>query len=371
MDRATSTLLTLAIVLTACAEAPGGVVPGSTSPTSTVATTPATYATATEPTAPPTTVLTTTGTVGPSATSTSQATTTTLPSGTAPLPTLPDGRPTTFIGVTSEYLAVEVTTATSATVHEFGRTGTREEVETALELGPNVITAAWRLRDGSMIGLVDCCEPAGGTIHYVAAGGVIDENVYNTSGTDGWTLAASPTTAEFARLGYLVGVFDPSTIGDDRVLLFVDDGNLGFPSGQVAWSPDGRTIYWIGIEFGGGPTTLNVVDLTAEAPVPSVVGELDFVGQDQFLGNIATQVSGNLVGFLHTRGDGEITSSTGVVFNPTGELLNTFPVETGSLLGSYDASGKYLIYVDGDGIVRWQGRGQAGELGAGYIHASW
>ena len=370
MDRPLSTLLTLAIVLTACANAPAGSLSSSTATTSTEPTTPATYATTTDPTAPPTTVLTTTGTVAPSA-STSQPTTTTLANAIALLPTLSDGRPTTFIAVTSEYVAVEVTTATGANVHEFGQTGTREEVETAVELGPNVITAAWRLRDGSMIGLVDCCEPAGGRIHYVAAGGAIDDTVYNTTGTDGWTLAASPVSAEFARLGYLVGVFDPRNIGDDRVLLFVDDGTLGFPSGQVAWSPDGLAIYWIGIEFGGGPTTLNAVDLTVETPIPSVAAELDFVGQDQFLGNIATQVSGNLVGFLHTRGDGTITSSIGVVFNPTGELLNTFPVETGSLLGSYDASGKYLIYVDGDGIVRWQGRGLSGNLGTGYIHASW
>ena len=371
MDRVFSTFLTLALLTAACADAPGGALPSSTSRSSTAATTPTTYATTTEPTSPPTTVLTTTGTVAPSASTTSQPTPTTQPAGLAFLPTLPDGRPTTFIGVTSDYVAVEVTTATGAIVHEFGQTGTREDVETAVEFGPNLITGAWRLRDGSMVGLVDCCEPVGGIIHYVAAREMIDSRADATQGTDGWTLAASPASAEFARLGYLIGVFGPTDIGNDRVLLFVDEGDLGFPSGQIAWSPDGQAIYWIGIEFGGGPTTLNTVDLTAETAVPSVIAELTFVGEDQFLGNIATQISGNLVGFLHTQGDGTITASIGVVFNPAGELLHTFAVEPGSLLGSYDASGKYLIYVDGDGIVRWQGRGQAGELGVAYIHASW
>lgn len=32
---------------------------------------------------------------------------------------------------------------------------------------------------------------------------------------------------------------------------------------------------------------------------------------------------------------------------------------------------RFLIYTDGDWTVRWQGLGQSGTLGEGFIHASW
>jgi hypothetical protein len=52
-------------------------------------------------------------------------------------------------------------------------------------------------------------------------------------------------------------------------------------------------------------------------------------------------------------------------------LLTSFPVETNSLWGGYDQTGRFLIYVDGDGVVRWQGLGTAGALADGFIFASW
>lgn len=362
------------VVLIVLAGACGSVAGETPTTTAVVYTGPSTYATTAPTEASTTTVLTTTGTTDPSqstTTSTTTPTVSTTPSEIVPFPTLADGRPTTWLGVTSEYEAVEVSTATGALVHTFGQTGTRDLIGNTDGPSPNVISAIYRLRDGSTIGLIDCCEPAGGVIHYVPAQGTLGENPSAADGTDGWTLAASPTNREFARLGYALSVFDPTTPAADRVLVFVDEPEFGFPSGQVAWSVDGQALYWIGIEFGGGPTTLNRLDVSTNDSTPVVVGTLDFVGQDQFLGNIATQVSGNIVGFLHTEGDGIVTATEGVVFNPEGDLLSTFEVEAGSLLGTYDASGRYLIYVGADGIVRWIGGGESGELGAGYIHASW
>jgi hypothetical protein len=61
----------------------------------------------------------------------------------------------------------------------------------------------------------------------------------------------------------------------------------------------------------------------------------------------------------------------GIVFEPTGELVAEFDVEPGSRMGGYDPSGRFLIYVDGEGTVRWQGLGQTGSLGEGYLFASW
>jgi hypothetical protein len=98
---------------------------------------------------------------------------------------------------------------------------------------------------------------------------------------------------------------------------------------------------------------------------------LPWIGVHQYLDGIGTQASGNLVGFLHTYGDSGITATEGVVFSTVGEVLANFPVETGSFWGGYDPAGKFLIYVDGDNTVRWQGAGQTGSLGNGFIFASW
>jgi hypothetical protein len=115
---------------------------------------------------------------------------------------------------------------------------------------------------------------------------------------------------------------------------------------------------------------LATLDLAMGAP--QHVGFLPWVGEDQTLDGLGTQASGNLVGFLHTRDEAyEVVSTEGVVFNTAGELLATFPVETGSVWGGYDPSRTFLLYVDSDGIVRWQGGGKAGAVAKGFYFASW
>ena len=96
---------------------------------------------------------------------------------------------------------------------------------------------------------------------------------------------------------------------------------------------------------------------------------------DQRLDGMGTQASGNLVAFMNTPDDDPeapaVALTEGVVFSPDGELIATFPVETGSCWGGYDPSGLFLIYADGDNNVRWQGLGQTGLLAEGFVHASW
>ena len=127
----------------------------------------------------------------------------------------------------------------------------------------------------------------------------------------------------------------------------------------------------LGNDYDTGTIYLNSLDLSEDATRPIAGPLVEFVGAGQWLGGLATQASGNLVSFLHTGTVDRDTATEGVVFNPSGELLGTFPVEIGSIFGSYDVSGKFLIYVDEDGAVRWQGRGQSGVLANGFVHATW
>lgn len=300
----------------------------------------------------------------------SESTTTTEPSATTTTTTatISDGRPETFLAITDNYVAVEVDTATGAIVHSFGHTGTAEQMAAAEEIAPNALVGIWRVRDGSMVGLSDCCEPAAGRIFYLEAGGELGPDPYSGEAVAGWTLSPSPVDNQFANLGYSMLVSDPNVSADFGSGQWIDEPELGFPGGAAAWTRDGSELFWTTAQ--DGATGLATLDLAEGAPVPAAV--LAWVGESQSIHGIGSQESGNLVGFLQTRGDDfSITETEGVVFTTTGELLASFDVETGSTWGGYDESGRFLIYTDGEGIVRWQGLGESGTLGDGFLFASW
>ncbi len=339
---------------------------GDSTATTTTATTDAPSATTAA--ASPATTSTIATTVAPT---TAPPPTTTTPTTVVPVavgPVLPDGRPATFVAITDDYVAVEVDTVSGEIVHVFGQTGTAAEVAAAEEMPPNVLVGIWRLLDGSVIGISDCCEPAAGNIFYVAAGQELIDPYYSDWKEHGWTLSPSPTQNMFANLGYSLVVADPNVDADTGPGQWIDDPSLGFPHGAAAWTRDGSELYWTTkIQEVAALATL---DLAEGAPTHVTV--LPWIGVHQSMDGIGSQAGGNLVGFLHTR-DGEynVTDTTGVVFSTVGEVLANFPVETGSTWGGYDPTGVFLIYVDGAGTVRWQGGGGAGSLADGFIFASW
>ena len=315
---------------------------------------------------------TTTTTAAPATTTTTGATTTTTTTTTTAAPNpgvvLADGRPATFVAVTEDFLAVAVDTVTGEIIHEYGQTGTLAEVESAEEMPPNVLVAIWRTSDGSMVGISDCCEPAAGNIFYLAADGAFGPDPYASERLMGWTVSPSPTESTFAILGYSMLVDDPSIPDFGDPGLWIDDSSLGFPMGAPAWTRDGSELYWSTMI--GEVTALATLDLAEGAP--SHVTVMPWVGVHQTLDGIGSQASGNLVGFLHTYDDDyNVIETSGVVFSTTGEVLATFPVEVGSSWGGYDPSGVFLLYVDGDGMVRWQGGGGSGAIADGFIFASW
>ncbi len=362
MGRRISLVVAIALALPACG---GDAAPETSTPTTAAASGSVTTA---EAPASTTTIADTTSL--PATTSSSTTTTTTTTTTAAPVPgaKLDDGRPATFLAITDDYVAVKVDTLTGDIVHVFGQTGTAAEVAAAEEMPPNVLVGIWRLLDGSVVGISDCCEPAAGNIFYVDAGDELVNPYYSDWRTHGWTLSPSPTQNMFANLGFAMLVEDPTVTADTGPGVWIDEASLGFPMGAAAWDRDGSQLWWTTkIEKVAALATL---DLAEGAPTHVTV--LPWVMVNQDIDGIGSQASGNLVGFIHTRNDEwQITETTGVVFSTVGEVLANFPVETGSTFGGYDPTGKFLIYVDGDGLVRWQGGGGAGVLADGYVFASW
>lgn len=308
-----------------------------------------------------------TSTVAPTTTAAPAATSTTTVSNVL---ALPDGRPATFMAITDEYVAVEVDTVTGEIAHLFGQTGTSAEMAAAEEMAPNVLVGAWRTADGSTVGLSDCCEPAAGRLFFLGADEELGDDPYSTTGPwrQGWTITPSPLSNQFAVIGYALEITNPAAASEESFSVWIDEPDFGFPSGAAAWARDESAVYWIAQM----EQVKMLVALDLAVAVPNPVSVLEWVGVNQYLDGIGSQESGNLVGFLHTRnGDSEIVETEGVVFSTSGELLATFPVETGSWWGGYDASGRFLIYVDEDDRVRWQGLGQSGSLGEGFFFASW
>jgi hypothetical protein len=277
------------------------------------------------------------------------------------------------MAVTETWEAVEVDTATGDILRSIGRMERPNESD---DEGGAVaaIQQVWRTADQSWYVVSECCEPAAGTIHYVEP-----ETVLTPSGRDesltsfGWTVAPSPFDDRLVTLGYFVEVLRVG--GEPEIQIPLDQGDgLYSASGVAAWDPGGGGISWLSDDWEAGGVILVHLDLTEPGAEPTTVA-LDWVAGDQWLDGLGTQESGNLVAFLNTPdADPEspvVALTGGVVFSPGGELIATFPVETGSFWGGYDPAGRFLIYTDGDANVRWQGLGQSGILAAGFIHASW
>jgi hypothetical protein len=278
------------------------------------------------------------------------------------MPALPDGRPRTFLAVTNDFEAVEVDTLTGDVIRRIGQAGTRAELEAAeAAAAVNVIDGVWRTIDGSRLVVSECCEPAAGALHVLEAS---DQFTPEGQTITGWGVGPSPVTAEFAVVGYSIEVGTPEQW---RFSAFLDPAISGFPSGSPAWSRDGESVYWWAERPQGAETEWELVtlDLTTGELATTIP---TWVPEDSRPTGIAAAGSGVLVSILTTDA---FTVTEGAVMSATGELIERFPIEDGSVLGGYDPSGRFLIYVDGDGTARWLAGAESGTLGEGYVFASW
>lgn len=289
------------------------------------------------------------------------------------IPRLENDLPATFVGVTDDWEAVEVDTATGAAIRTIGQFEQPNEPD---DEGPgfNVIQQVWRTVDHRWYVVSECCEPAGGLIHYLDPETVVtDDNRYDNVTSDGWTVAPSPFDGRIAKLGYAAEVFAVGA-APELELWLDQDNEISSAMTVAAWGRDATSVSWLSFDWETASTRLVHLEIAAPDSATTSIA-LDWLGPEQWLDGMGSQENGNFVAFMNTPDDDSeapvVEVTEGVVFSSAGELVATFPVETGSLWGGYDPSGRFLIYTDGDNNVRWQGLGQSGILSAGFIHASW
>ena len=271
------------------------------------------------------------------------------------------------MAVTDDYEAVEVDTETGEIIRSFGQRADADALASGDEIAPNVVDGIWRSASGDTVLISECCEPAGGHISFLTGDETLDSD-YENEASQGWWVVPSAHSDQVIITGYFTEIVDasrgPSTT--DSVILFENDGS---GVGAIGWSPDGTSIYWFDESTGDLSTWKHTGGRFSFGSKVSV----DWVGSDQHLFGLDTQASGSLVSFL-TRFDaeGEPSETEGVVYSSdTGALLAMFRVPVGSSFGGYDVSGRFLIYTTRDGVVMYQGLGQVGVMGVGYLFASW
>lgn len=311
---------------------------------------------ATTPTAEPTTTLPPTTTTSP--------TTTTAPDGS--LPTLDDGRPATWVGVTEDYEAVEVDTASGAIIRSIGQVSTAEDVATAeCSACINAIDAVWRTFDGSHFFVSQCCEPAAGLIHVLTA-----DELPLLPGDDSdpwffWRATPSPDSNDVVLLGYQVVVVsaDVDPMGAEPDVNYIEawtsDGEDAFPISNAVW--DGDVIRWL--EGSGSEVRLRTFSVDTGTTTATVIAELE----GWSTAGLTRHASGDLMAV----GSLPDSPTEALVLDADGIVVDTRVVADGTQLGGYDRTGEFLIYTDSDGVVHWQSGDDSGVLAEGFVHASW
>lgn len=298
-------------------------------------------------------------TTAPSTTTTTPATTTT--EGEDPdSNSLPDGAPATWVGVTIDYEAVEIDTATGELIRSLGQVSTAEDVEGAeCSACVNAIDAVWRTFDGSHTIISECCEPAGGQIHVLEDSELPLLFDSEDAPVSFWTASPAPDAPLIAFLGYGVAVAE----ADDPLTPVASAELAHFPVSNAVWVPGEVVVRWL--EDASGTLQLRTFDV---ATGTSTAVEVPGVEAQGIVG-LAIRLSGDMVA-MHSESDAD-GATIAVVLNPDGEIVDEFEVEAGARPGGYDSSGTLLIYTDGDGVVRWLSEDGTGVLGEGYYAASW
>ncbi|HSJ29694.1 MAG TPA: hypothetical protein VLB67_15930 [Acidimicrobiia bacterium] len=322
-----------------------------------------------------TTTTTSTTTSAPTTTLAPTTTTTTVPTTAPPdppgaLPLLDDGRPATWLGVTTDYEAVEVDTLTGEILRSIGQVSTAEEVATAeCAACVNAIDFVWRTYDGAYFFVSQCCEPAAGSIHVLPEdqSPLLLDDLGDVPSWHFWWATPAPDSHEVVLLGYhvLITTADVTPLtaqaGVDYVEAWVNtESDPTFPISNAVWAGD--VIRWL--EGSDGVTRLRTFDRRDGSS--DLVDVPDLAGWS--LAGLTSRASGELV-VVRSRPDG--VAAEAIVLDVDGNVTGSFDVAAGARLGGYDRTGRFLVYTADDGVVRWHGEDDGGVLGEGFVHASW
>lgn len=312
----------------------------------------------TEPGAPVTETDATTTTTSPGPTAS-----TVDPNGAAAAPpgdpvlgaTTADGRPAVFYAVTTDGRAVEVDTLSGTVLRELAVAD-----DPTGEGDPNgrYLDAVWPIPGGNGDVLIaECCEPAAGLLYRLASGGSIDDAA--GSGLFAWAGVHDARGERLATSGFVSQVRATDQSGADvtTVDLFESDGTISF----VAWLTDRDGVVYA--EPQEDRTVIRRFDLDVDGNLAAAsVFPVPYVARD-----LTVRADGNLV-LLATENDG---IDRGIVLTPDGDLVTAFDTAVDGQILDYGPRGLFVIELDDNGRATWQGVGQSGELGEGYLWVQW
>lgn len=334
-----SVLALLALVMGACASDDG-------------------TATTTTPDPDTTTSIATTTTTAPSTTTTAPTTTTTTEADETDPNVLPEDAPASWVGVTTDYEAVEVDTATGEVIRSLGQVSTAEDVENAeCSACINYIDLVWQTFDASHTIISECCEPAAGQMHVLADSELPLLLDSEDTPVSFWTASPAPDSSLIAFLGYGVAVAP----ADDPQTPVASSDLANFPVSNAVWVPGEDAVRWL--ENAEGTLQLRTFDIATETSNAVEVAGVEAPG----IAGLAVRATGEMVA-MYADPDG---ASTALVLTADGEVIEEFDVEDGARPGGYDPSGALLIYTDDDGVVHWMSETGSGVLAEGYSFASW
>jgi hypothetical protein len=279
-----------------------------------------------------------------------------------PGPMTDEGMPSTVIAVTDDtYELVELDAVDGRVVRTLGSTGDVDDGT------GNFIDGAWWHPATGVIIVSDGPEPAAGNLTLVEPG----ENYERQGGPDGWGMGWDVAISPDGRFALVTGYgYDVSVLAEGangrRVVIQLSDSpeDLRY---HPAWLRD-RIGVAIVREVDGVRNVIDVIELDDGGRVVSTVS----YQLDRPIADLEVRSDGGLV-VLYDDGRNPLDGGTrAVVVDPdSGEIEAEFDLEEGSHSLAYDATGRLLLYVDGEGTVRWQGVGESGVLAEGYIHADW
>lgn len=263
--------------------------------------------------------------------------------------------PDSFFAVQSDGDAVEVDTATGEELNRIPALPSFDEPEIQDQVFDEVVPIP-----GSTGLLVnECCEPAAGQITYLQDWADFTRADLEP-GFAGWEVSVSPAGDRFVLSGYQLEIVE---VGADRrtprLILGTSDGS----NPDVAWLRDRLGVVYL--HRGTSPAMVELIEFD---------DQFRPISRHNFrLQGPASSIDVNAKGQLVVAAtDYDRAAVSGQVYDPdSGELVAEFALEDGVKELDYDVTGRYLAYVDGQNIARWQGGGKSGVLGEGYFTVNW
>lgn len=245
------------------------------------------------------------------------------------------------------------------------------------EATSNSIGAVWWHRESGRMVVEDGPEPASGNIWHLPIDADFElARTLSFNDTEGfrygggWQAEISPNGDYVLHTGYFAsilrnGVPENSSIDVSRP----GDAGSSFYF-TPTWLRDRNGVAFVVETFVDEPEVveLDVVELDSRGAVV----ERRSLPLEHRVAGLAVRSDGAILILADDGDQGRLGGNDVTVVDPdTFETIAEFELEPGSGSMGYDPTGTYLLYVDGNGSIRWQGRGQSGLIASGFTHADW